>query len=98
MFFLTGNPATGLTLKSYKATTANGKSTVVITCETEDHYTLGGALRDLDDVAAKQKQAAVEAAAARKVAERAAKRPKSKSPMLALPAPYRALSKPEDTA
>lgn len=101
MFFsLYGNPKIGLLLKSYKAQTVNGKSTVTITCETNDHFQLHMALRELADTAKAQK----EAAAATKAAEREAKKPKKASllalpaPQLALPAPLRALPKPGGAA
>ena len=92
MFFsLYGNPKIGLLLKSYKATTVNGKSTVTITCETTDHFQLGMALRELADTAKAQKEAAK---ANVKAAEREAKKPKPKAPLLALPAPQLALPAP----
>ena len=101
MFFsLYGNPKIGLLLKSYKAQTVNGKSTVTITCETNDHFQLHMALRELADTAKAQN----EAAAATKAAEREAKKPKKASllalpaPQLALPAPLRALPKPGGAA
>ena len=90
MFTLYGNPKTGLLLKSYKAQTVNGKSTVTITCETNDHFHLHMALRELAETAEAQK----EAAKAAKAAERAAKKPKPKAPLLALPAPQLALPAP----
>ena len=95
MFFsLYGNPKIGLLLKSYKATTVNGKSTVTITCETNDHFQQAQAMRELADTAKAQKQAATAAKANVKAAEREAKKPKPKAPLLALPAPQLALPAP----
>lgn len=91
MFSLYGTPNCGLMLKSYKAQTVNGKSTVTIICETDDHFQLGYALRELAETAKAQKEAAAEA----KAAARATKKPKPKAPLLALPAPLRALPVPE---
>lgn len=90
MFILSGTRDLGLTLKSYRAQTVNGKSTVTITCETTDHTVLSYSLRCLDEVAADQKKAAAEA----KAAAQAAKKPKPTAPLLALPAPQLALPAP----
>ena len=94
MFILTGTSDLGLTLKSYKAQTVNGKSTVTIICETTDHMALSWSLRELDEVASEQKKVA----AAAKTAARAAKKPKHEAPLLALPAPQLALPKPGGAA
>lgn len=90
VFALYGDPKLGLALKSYKAQTVNGKSTVTIICQTDDHFQLGWALRELAETAQAQKKAAAEA----KAAAQAAKRPKPKAPLLALPAPQLALPSP----
>lgn len=90
MFILSGTRDLGLTLKSYRASTVNGKSTVTIICETTDHTVLSYSLRGLDEVAADQKKEAARA----KAAARAAKKPKPKAPLLALPAPQLALPAP----
>ena len=55
MFSLYGTPNCGLMLKSYKAQTVNGKSTVTIICETDDPFQLGYALRELAETAKAQK-------------------------------------------
>ena len=47
MFILSGTRDVGLTLKSYRASTVNGKSTVTIICETTDHTVLSYSLRGL---------------------------------------------------
>lgn len=90
MFSLYASPNLGLMLKSYKAQTVNGKSTVTIVCTTDDHFQLGWALRELAETAQAQK----EAAKAASEAAREAKRPKPKAPLLALPAPQLALPAP----
>lgn len=93
MFAFYGTHDLGLMLKSYKAQTVNGKSTVTIICETNDPYHLGFALRELAETAEAQKKSAAAARAAAKAAARPAKKPRT--PMLALPAPQLALPKPE---
>lgn len=92
MFFLSDDRI-DLRLKSYKALSTNGKTTLTIVCETSDHYELGYALRALDDVAKGQKAAELAQAAAAK----GKGKPKAK-PMLALPAPLRALPSPGGAA
>lgn len=91
MFALYGRADLGMLLKSYKAVTTNGKSTLVITCETTDPHVLAYSVRELDETAAAQKRAI----AATKAAAKAARKPKPAAPMLALPAPRLALPKPE---
>lgn len=87
IFSLYASPNLGLMLKSYKAQTVNGKSTVTIVCTTDDHFQLGMALRELAETARAQKEAA-------KVAAKPARKAKKPKPLLALPAPQLALPAP----
>ncbi|MBD8554897.1 hypothetical protein IFT84_10215 [Rhizobium sp. CFBP 8762] len=64
------------TVKSYSASSKNGKSMVRIEIEVRDHYSLGCLLRELDRTREEQQ---ADKASARK--------PKAKSAQLALPPP-----------
>lgn len=77
MFILSANHSE-LHLKSYRALSSNGKTTITLVVETTNHYELGYALRALDEVLDAQKAAAKAKAEAVAREKREATKPKPK--------------------
>jgi len=84
VFFLSGNPDERLRLKSFGAVTRGPKTTLKIELETVDPHALAFALSELAAVQEGQKPP-----------KPAARKRSKKSEPLALPAPARALPKPD---
>ena len=86
-FYLFGRHDEKLRLKSYSSSTTGTKGTIRIVLETSDLFELGFALRQLGEVQKGQR---------RKPEPKPKPKPKAEKPtLLALPAPLRALPKPE---
>lgn len=83
-FMLSGNPDERLRLKSFSSTSRGAKATLKIELVADDPYALAYALEQLAAVQEAQKPA------------KAPARRSAKAKPLALPAPSRALPKPEE--
>lgn len=86
-FRIFGLPEETLRVKSFSSSTKGTKGVIRIEIETSDLFELGFTLRTLDEVQKGQR---------RKPEPKPKPKPKAEKPtLLALPAPLRALSKPE---